>query len=533
MAKLFPENLKLRKGSIVSAVALPACFLRRESLYRVTRLCAFLLLSFFAMRNGFAQGDKPQLKRPSEDRPDKPEEKKKVKKEKDPRAVGVLELHNGKGTLVPVAILVNGRFYDAAAYKADPIPMALESGTVYEAEQAGESQGLFTVIGALKSTSPGSAHSWVGSGKFVAGGAEVEKTTRKAEDVPVGIDSNGDEPPRLTRKNASKGEDTPTAAEPAKSEPAKSDAAKKEDDKQNAKETGANSPPAGETKQPSAGAVPNGDGKASSGTAEGKATTVDSPGSAQNSNAEASTNYYRPMLRRGKPTQAAPEDEGNTSAKKVSPATADKEADTGAVEPGQTMAAISDAGGPGPQSYKFFWKTGEEEERQGQMLALAKSEVRAYRAALVRNQIPAKPTAAHAAAGKHSGAAKPLEPVLEDVKFRGFDLWVTNQPTMILSAEARFPVAPGTTAPAGEPYSITLVARTDIYGSLRKVFSGVTDKFHLDVTPRLELIDAVDADGDGRAELLFRETSDAGIGFVIYRVTADKLWKMFDSLNAE
>ena len=77
---------------------------------------------------------------------------------------------------------------------------------------------------------------------------------------------------------------------------------------------------------------------------------------------------------------------------------------------------------------------------------------------------------------------------------------------------------------------MTLVARTDIYGNLRKLYAGVTDKFHLDVTPRLELIDAVDADGDGRAELLFRETTDAGSGYVIYRATADKLWKVFDSL---
>jgi hypothetical protein len=73
------------------------------------------------------------------------------------------------------------------------------------------------------------------------------------------------------------------------------------------------------------------------------------------------------------------------------------------------------------------------------------------------------------------------------------------------------------------------VTRTDIYGNLRKLYAGVTDKFHLDVTPRLELIDAVDADGDGRGELLFRETTDAGNGYVIYRAAADKLWKMFDT----
>jgi hypothetical protein len=41
----------------------------------------------------------------------------------------------------------------------------------------------------------------------------------------------------------------------------------------------------------------------------------------------------------------------------------------------------------------------------------------------------------------------------------------------------------------------------------------------------------VDADGDGRGELLFRKISDNGNGWVIYRATADKLWKMFDSLN--
>jgi hypothetical protein len=127
---------------------------------------------------------------------------------------------------------------------------------------------------------------------------------------------------------------------------------------------------------------------------------------------------------------------------------------------------------------------------------------------------------------------KPAQPVFENVRFAAFDVWKNNQPVMILSAEAHFPAEPGA-ATAPEIYSITLVSRTDIYGSLRKLYSGVTDKFHLDVTPRLELIDVVDADGDGRGELLFQEITDGGNGYIIYRATGDKLWKMFDSLGAE
>jgi len=44
----------------------------------------------------------------------------------------------------------------------------------------------------------------------------------------------------------------------------------------------------------------------------------------------------------------------------------------------------------------------------------------------------------------------------------------------------------------------------------------------------MELIDAVDADGDGRGELLFRRTFDDGSAYAIYRVTRDGLWPLFE-----
>jgi hypothetical protein len=98
------------------------------------------------------------------------------------------------------------------------------------------------------------------------------------------------------------------------------------------------------------------------------------------------------------------------------------------------------------------------------------------------------------------------------------------------------PPRPGTAhseVEAETQYSVLVVAYPDIYNNLHKLYVGVTDKFHLDMTPRLDLVDAIDADGDGRGELLFRETTDQGTGWVIYRATADKLWKMYDSLRPE
>jgi hypothetical protein len=493
-------------------------FSYRTFLYRTIGSAVILTLFWATVCGGFAQEEKPQIV-PEKN---KPQESKKPKKGTEPRAVGVLQFSNsGKVTLIPVAILIGGRFYDASAYKADPIPMALESGTIYEAEQAGESQGLFTLNGALHSKGPGSLNPWVGTGTFLPRGTEAAKSTRKAEDVPVGLDNSGDEPPRLTRKVAS-------APKPSDAKPANGAAGSESPEKPAATSPSAAGKPAEDAKQ-QAPAPPAASDKAPSATSESPVKA--GSGSSSQTPPKSGDDYYRPTLRRGKPMEPAPQDEDNAATKSggktAAPAGASAVASLGA---GHMVTAISDAGGPEPQSYKFFWKTGEEGERRNQMLALAEAEVRAYVEGRAKGIIAAKPAPKAPAVGRKA-PVKQAQPVFENIQFRAFDVWLTNQPVMVFSAEAHIPSGAG--AAATEPYSVTLVARTDIYGSLLKLYSGVTDKFHLDVTPRLELIDAVDADGDGRGELLFRETSDAGGGYVIYRATADKLWKMFDSLNAE
>ena len=52
----------------------------------------------------------------------------------------------------------------------------------------------------------------------------------------------------------------------------------------------------------------------------------------------------------------------------------------------------------------------------------------------------------------------------------------------------------------------------------QKIFSVVTDRNHLDAYPRMQIIDAVDADANGRGDLLFRQYSDIGISYALYRV---------------
>ena len=479
----------------------------REFLYRRLGSAVIVILAFFAAAAPLAPAQGvPQLKRPMDTPEEKPPEPPKKKKVKGPRAVAVLQFNaDGKPMLIPIAILVEGKFYDAGAYKADPVPMALYSGTVYEVEQTGESQGLFTVNTALHSKAAGSIHPWVGAGSFLPIGTEAEKSTRKAEDVPVGLGassggSSADEPPRLTKATAAK----PPASPPAAAPPA-GDSASQNNAAPKTAATPASAAPA---------KTPSGE------TSQSQPQTAAPP-------EKESTGFYRPTLRRGPAMQAPKEEEYDP------PAT--QKTDTAATAAGapelKRVPAISDDGGPDPRRYNFFWKTGEEDDRRNQMLALAADDVRAYVNALAKNSIAPKPAAPKATSSRKT-PVKAVQPEFDSIRFRAFDVWGNNQPVMILSAEAHLPPAAGASA-APASYSVTLVAKPDIYGTLHKLYSGVTDKFHLDVTPRLELIDAVDADGDGHGELLFSEISDAGSGYIIYRPTPDKLWKLFDSLNAQ
>jgi hypothetical protein len=459
-----------------------------------------------------------------------------TKKDLGPRALGLLRMTpSGKATLVPVMIEINGKFYDASAYKADPVPMALESGIVYEGEKTGTSLGLFTINSALHSLAANAEIPWLATGAWLAAGAQAPKSGMKAEVVPKGIETT-DAPPRLTKSETTSSSTTSTTPSSAGSSPSATPPAPAS----TSSPTSSPSPPKPAEKK---------DDKATDQkkSVQNDAPPVSAPAtqpSGQSSD-DAKDDTNRPRLRRGKPTGPMPDYDvpgygkpksGKDSAASSGDSTAAKAAATSVpMEPVELVPAISDADGPELRSFAYEWDKGAEDDRRKQMLDLAKAQVLAYIDARAKGQIPAKPAPSHSPARKP--ASKAPEPIFENVQMRTFDLWGSNQPVLVLSADAHLPPPPagGTVDLASAPlqYKIMLVTRTDIYGNLHKLYSGVTDRFHLDVSPRLDLIDAVDADGDGRGELLFHKTTDAGNGYVIYKATADTLWKMFDTVNPQ
>jgi hypothetical protein len=446
-----------------------------------------------------------------------------TKTSKGPRALGLLELApNGKAHLIPITILIDGKYYDASAYKAAPVPMALWSETVYEAIRTGVSQGLFTVTGALQRKNEGTATEWVAEGTWQTASSIKAKAAKKpVPTVPRGM--NDDEgPPVLRRAGTEKPKPPESPATPPQSQPAPAGSS-------------ANTPAA----VPQATPVP---------TPSASASPATPPPQEQAQDDKPPEDKDRPALKRGKAGATSAEESqkeittaasaktpghtatsATTSAASTALASAAAQSAAGEASQIQLIPAISDSSGPDPLPYTYILKPEEEQRFRNKMLAMAADEVRTRAAQLGSSSTgtaqPAHASAQHAKAT----AAKPVQPTFEDVQLRVFDLADINEPELVLTATARMPQRPREKASPGTDlqYMLTLVVREDVNGDLHKALANVTDTQHLDVIPRLDLIDAVDVDGDGRAELLFRQVSGAGSGFVIYRVIGDRLYPLF------
>ncbi len=486
-------------------------------LYRKLRQFAIKSLPVFFLSFSFlpALAQRPELKRPQEDQntptqviPEKPTKR-------GARAIAVLEfLPGGSARLVPIALWYEGKYYDASLYRANPEPLALEPGTVYEGRIDGQIAGTF-VVNTPKLSNGG----WIGDGhwkpygaldaKLAADAAKHAKPTPK-ESKAIFTGDADEGPPVLRRpgeqsSSSQKGPTQPTTTASAAAPAAASGTASASGDDPDRPTLRNPSPP-----------------PAASGTANASGDDPDRP-TLHNSSPPSSTASQagtqpahptpspdendpdRPVLARGEPVSSTPKltpkfpVSGMTPSANTSPGVKSS--------PGtmRSVVAISDAGKD--ESRPLVYATTPEQQQllAKSMVSLALADIRAF-------------------AAKHATDPHLLKAAtIKDYSLRLFDLDFSNSPTLVLDAKLPLPTA------GSKPfvYYATIVARLDINGQPIKIFSSVSDTSHLDVYPRMELVDAVDADANGRGDLLFRQYSDGGISYGLYRIFPYQMEKIF------
>src|SRR3954469_9267218 len=397
------------------------------------------------------------------------------KEHKGPRAIAVIEFpqatKDGQTTvkfaprLIPAIILNEGRYFDADAYRATPVPWAVQPGNVYEAREAGESKGLFTIQRAASDANK----NWIATGMWdsaeaIAARAESKRKAeeaKKAREAALKEQAKDTGPPKLKRGGGA--DSKQPAAKPVPPAPPATD---DDPDRPRMRRGASDEPPPGATKKPETpeAADPN-----------------------------------APELKRGKPAAESPLVNAPPPAPKQSPVQ---------LSNNKLLAAISDATPDDDRSFLFPWKPEEQKRLTKLMSEMAEAELASGQEGDTT------------AAGTKTRVAK--KSALEDVQVRAYDPATNNEAVLILTATAPLQRKEG----VFNRY-VTVVAHVDLDNLPHKLFSTVTDDDHLDTVGILQLVDAVDSDGDGRAEFLFRRIGKSEQKFELYRSYGTQLLKLF------
>jgi hypothetical protein len=407
------------------------------------------------------------------------------------RSVAVLEWtgdrnHPNATRLVPVSLFDGENLQDGALYLARPVPLALDSGTEYEVQGSGLPRGWFDIDGAREI-----GDDWFGFGNWKPYVPPPPKKLHPSRNPPTVVrdKSEDSDKPHFVRRDQSSGPANTTGTGSTGSTSS---------DKTSGKSQASSAPV--DPDRPKLRR--RSDDSASSRPPDGAAP--ESPSSAADPD--------RPRLSHGIPADLKNE----PTPLEVTP-----------VAMGQ-IVAVSDAGSVATESFAYDWGSPAD-------AANAQKELEAQAVQLLTAAAPATPstttaktttvkkkTAATQSATAHKTAqrrkAKPLETAspLKDVHFNAFALTYGSGATLVLTAHE----VSGTR-------SIAVIALQDIYGKIQVLWHSITDDTHLDVTPRMTLIDAVDPRGDGRANLLFEQRNDTDRRFVLYVVGAVNAEQVF------
>ncbi len=403
------------------------------------------------------------------------------------RAVAVLEWTGAPGKpsasrIIPISVFDGEQYQPGGLYLARPEPLALESGTEYVLEDAGVARGLFDV-----NTAQDVEGYWFGYGAWKPMAAPPKRQRAKqGRNMPQVVTDSGNGRPHFKNRDSSGNQDS--------------------------------SAPSG-SPSPSTNAPASTSGSAGDPDRPTLRRRSDSSSSSTTSNAS-SADLAAPET----PTGGADPDRPHLVYGQQSPTDEDFEpAKLTGTPPGlQQMIAVSDASDREGHPFVYLWADPADATKMQTQMEIAASNAIAATEPPVKPVRPKAHTAASTAQRRHTAStAPPASPqyVFTNERFKAYELTYSGGATLVFSGE--------TTNHAGKVKYVTVIAQPDFNGVPKVLFKSVTDDDHLDQTPKMRLVDAVDARANNRGDLVFELSSKNDREFVIYRVAAGQAEQVF------
>ena len=459
------------------------------------------------------------------------------------RSIAVLEWTGEAGNpktsrLVPVAVLDGGQLQDGGIYLARPEPLALAGEVEYELEQNGKPVGLFEIKNAGREQGL-----WVGYGAWKPLARPKPKPLMD-EVARNRIEDEESDQPILHRKHHAN--ESPAPGKDDGSTSGSSSGG-----------SGTSAPaPASDPDRPTLHRKTTNDSTGDSGTNAGSGSTSTSSNSSSDTASSTASGPApdpdRPTLHKKDPadstaSSAPPDDPDRPVLKKSKKKPAEEighvdslpdatDPDRPRLKRGkssgngldvlptlmglpvdmQQAVAVSDVKSRPEHTWNYIWANADDEARMKSALeGIARD-------ALGLNPPPPPPAPMHKKTGSRKSAkpAPPVEPPpLIDEQFRVFELTYGSGATLVLTAR--------TDAPLAQQKFVTLIAQPDLYGNVLVLLKYLADGSRLDETPRMRLVDAVDALADNRGELLFELRGATQRQFALYRVLRGQAEKLF------
>ena len=477
----------------------------------------------------------------------------------DLRAVAVLEWTGDQGhpkasRLIPVCVFDGQQFQDAGIYLARPQPLALDSEVEYElkrngktvglfdVQRAGEQQGLWVGFGTWKSlphVQPRRSHTELASSRHNAywnddndddSGRPILHRRAGSEDTTSGSGTG----------SGSGSTSTGQAPPPDSGRPTlhRADTTNTTTNTGNTSTSGANSSSTTASDQPTLHRRDSDDDTADSGSTNTGTNSAPPPDpdrptlhrSADEDNTADSTpanDSGRPKLKKAKPQDEVAyvsslpniSDPGRPRLLRGKPPV-DNTIEPSLVGLPSEMhqeVAVSDARNIPDHLWTYSWANPEDEATMKAGLEqIARKDL-----GLIPPQPAPAPAPKRTSSHTHTQpppAPPPPAPLLDE-QFRVFSLTYGSGATMVFSAH--------TAGSGAEEKFITLIAQPDLYGNVLVLLKNITDAAHLDDTPRMRLIDPVDALDDNRGELLFELRGATQRQFALYLVLRGQVSQLF------